>query len=74
MNSTSILLVAMQSGLQEAKDMQKTRRTCRDPRSTTGWPQEKEEAWNRAVDCARSGRVYWVSSSTASSSAQSSPS
>jgi hypothetical protein len=61
---TTVLLIALQTGFQSAKDMLKQRRACQDPRSSMGWPMEKEEAWNKALECCRSGVVYWVGAST----------
>ena len=58
-----MLLIALQEGYHNAKQVYKQRGACLDPRSSVGWPVEKEEAWKQVLETTRSGLVYWSGAS-----------
>ena len=56
-----MLMVAIQTSLQKAKDELKQRKACQDVRSSLGWSEENERVWTELLDSTRYGYVQWFS-------------
>jgi len=52
-------MVAIQADLEKTRDLFKKRKVCQDVRSSVGWSEANELAWQKQLDSTRYGYVQW---------------
>ena len=66
--SSAIMMVSIQQGYHNAKQVYNQKQACLDPRATVPWSLEKENDFQRVLETSRNGMVYWVGASNTSNS------
>jgi len=58
-------MVNVQQGFSSALELSKRKRLCQSPRTTLNWSDEDEQAYQKAVDKCRTGKVWWMTQTKA---------
>ena len=60
LDSTSMICVALQTGLQRTVHLTEERRARMNPKASMAWTDKEQEQWSKMIDNCRNGKVYWM--------------